>query len=1325
MADTPIKKPPKNGVQDLSLKRKDKTNVITASWKVPSAATNDSDHRATGIYVVWVVTTGNPVRTSGATPSSKIPKKPQKKHTIKTSINQRVDETTTSLNLNNIVVERDSQGNPTKTLTRDDFYPMTSRAILSVECIVRLSNSYADKTGATKRHYGPDQSKSIKLSVPGRPSIAAFKHDEDTGRVTAEIKAYDGDKGRALRYDTQYQLLVTDSRYKEKDEERTPLNQRGSFTGDKRTVSWDARARYQLGYNNYIEVKCIAKSRGHVGDSDWTAWRKYYISYPHAVKITGVTCKSSSPRNKVTIDIRTNATTTHPTTGIRLQVLRNTPAKTQAEALGKLDDWQDTEIVDNGLCTALSVGVEDLKPDPGLFTWVRVKSWNMFEDKFYRYSSPKRIKALESEVEKFSGDKCGIAYAKASTDYAILLIGINPENAGTCDGIELQWSDNDKSWISSDAPDTHYYEETGSLIKTRAQIKESNPPAYYEALKTGNFRYGAKIELAELEPGTVYYLRARVKRIANGEETWSKTCSTATITTASNVDGTCAVISAVPQDGGLSAEVVVGINEGTANTGTEVSWSVDRNAWRSNIDPDTMSFTWLDDGGPVTDDKGQTWAKTTTVYLRGLMANSTYYIRARRYLDSGSTIYSTYSETATMATMVDESSMNNIAIISATPQPDGTSVQLLVGWTEDAANNGTEVGWSTNQDAWTSSEQPDMFQFDWVDSSPENVERDVADTFVGDGESTEYTLSETPTGAVTVTVGGAAATATVDGTALTLDEAPGEDVVVVASYRATTAWKATARVTVAGLDEGETYYFRARRYLQAETTTYTPWSSVVSAIPASSPSSVTLMVPGYVARGDGFDATWTFDSSAPQRTWELVTGVTEERIDTEPETIHHESGPDETEDVQRRYLVIGDEGRVVIASGTDANGAYSLDAGRIAALVTDDALPLAVRVSTGGDFVESEAHVVRVADPPTVSLDVPETLEAQPLEFGITSDAVCDLVVSVNSDGVVGEWPGGSRVQADGDTVWSSAMTPEWEASAGQEGSTVFTHTVTLPEGMDFWDLATYTVTVIATDRDTGLTGEVVTGEFVVGWSHQAPEVTDDIVITPVDETDDDGARSRRCEIALAESDGMSDYGDVYDVYRLTPDGPYLIAEGVAPGESITDPYAPFGGTEKGYRIATRTVDGDVDWADYEYALPGKGMRVDFGDDYVELPFNVAWSDSYSKDFEARAHIGQRREQGYWDDTVSRRSNLSTDLIKVAEQGKAAMLRRLAQHAGPCFVRTSDGCAYAANVDVGMSPRFRDVALAVTLDATEIDLPEEYMADVPLTEAENDDGGNG
>ena len=60
------------------------------------------------------------------------------------------------------------------------------------------------------------------------------------------------------------------------------------------------------------------------------------------------------------------------------------------------------------------------------------------------------------------------------------------------------------------------------------------------------------------------------------------------------------------------------------STGTEVSWSMDKDAWKSNNGPETWDFTFSDGARTI---DGTRYSGSATVYIRGLEKGESYYFR--------------------------------------------------------------------------------------------------------------------------------------------------------------------------------------------------------------------------------------------------------------------------------------------------------------------------------------------------------------------------------------------------------------------------------------------------------------------------------------------------------------------------------------------------------------------------------------------------------------------------------------------------------------------------------------------------------------------------
>ncbi len=572
--------------------------------------------------------------------------------------------------------------------------------------------------------------------------------------------------------------------------------------------------------------------------------------------------------------------------------------------------------------------------------------------------------------------------------------------------------------------------------------------------------------------------------------------------------------------------------------------------------------------------------------------------------------YSNYVRVTQLETPAATAQDERIKILSATAGKDGKSIVVVLGWNATGQDDatGTELTWSEESDTWKSTEYPEEHTFTWSDGSRTS-------------------------GGVT--------------------------------------YRYSATITIKNLEESTKYYIRARRYLEGDTTTYSPYSNTATCITSEQPESVIASCPTYISAGSALPVSWTFTSNSLQTRWQIVSSA-----------------------------------GTVIANGEGSISATQISADRIQKFATNNSLTFTVQVSTGSGYVVSEQHTVTVQEPPSMVATIPATMTAQEtFNIGLESDSDCNIILIITSQGAVSQFPDGVKRQTAGDTIYSDLLTPVWT-----EGET-FTTTITLPPGLDFWDECNYNVSIVGISNETGLYAAEQTGSFGVAWAHQAPVPFDYVTITPIDEVDENGRHHQSAEIALT-APAESAETDVYDIYRLTGDGAYLIGETFPLTYTATDEYAPFGDDMTlYYRIACRTVDGDVAFSDIEYNAPGSSMRFDWAGGTLELPYNISIGDSYKKDVEIRNHMDGGTD-AYWNDNIERTASLSSDFVRLDQQTDVALARQLARYPGAVFVRTPDGSAYEADVQVS-DISTEGVIEAIALDATEIGLTQEFILPSP------------
>lgn len=483
----------------------------------------------------------------------------------------------------------------------------------------------------------------------------------------------------------------------------------------------------------------------------------------------------------------------------------------------------------------------------------------------------------------------------------------------------------------------------------------------------------------------------------------------------------------------------------------------------------------------------------------------------------------------------------------------------------------------------------------------------------------------------------------------------------------------SATLTIKNLEEATQYFIKARRYLTGEITTYSPYSDTATVLTSEKPEKVIASCDRYVPTGKALSIYWTFSGNGVQKEWQIVSN----------------------------------EG-TVLAKGEGGISSTQISAERLKEFATNNSITFTVQTSTGSGFVISEEHTITIIDNPEISLSAITPMTAQPYSFSVTANALCDLIVIVSSQGASGQFPQGIARQTPGDTIHSDLYVPEWTESQG-----TYTATITLPAGLNFWDGGSYTLSITAIDRTTGLRSIEVISPFTVAWAHQAVDPGEYVTVTPIDTYDEEGFHRIAAMIELTPP-AESEATDVYDIYRLTGDGAQLIGEGFPLTYTAYDEYAPFGiNVDLAYRVAIRTLDGDVEFADIEYVFEQKTLRFDWMGGFLELPYNISIGDTYKKDVEIRQHMDGSVD-GYWNQNIVRTAKLSTDVIKLDQKLEIDMARALARYAGAVFVRTPEGTAYEADVQVSDMSASNKHLMAIAIDVQETGLTKEFALPTPF-----------
>lgn len=355
-----------------------------------------------------------------------------------------------------------------------------------------------------------------------------------------------------------------------------------------------------------------------------------------------------------------------------------------------------------------------------------------------------------------------------------------------------------------------------------------------------------------------------------------------------------------------------------------------------------------------------------------------------------------------------------------------------------------------------------------------------------------------------------------------------------------------------------------------------------------------------------------------------------------------------------------------------------------------DSIDLVVRVvSVSGHESDgwSDARTVIVAEPPTCTITA---TSLDTVTFTTTDEEGDPVTESVTA---LTEMPFTCTVTGAGDSGVTAIAIERAEAYHverpdetdynGFEGETIAidSHSGEDPFsiGVDdllghFDDSAWYRL--IATVTDGMGQSASASIEFEVIWDHQAsaPTATVDII---------DGV-AFMTPTAPADADPT----DVCDIYRLSIDRPQLVYQGAAFGSVYVDPY-PAIGQYGGHRFVTRTANDDVTtpdgsfaWIDTEDNYQTRYNIFEFDDGQVMLELDVEISNQWKKDFKETQYLGGS-VQGDWNKAISRTASVSGVAIPGRDDDLIQAMRRLADNAGICHVRTKDGSSYAADVQVG------------------------------------------
>lgn len=537
------------------------------------------------------------------------------------------------------------------------------------------------------------------------------------------------------------------------------------------------------------------------------------------------------------------------------------------------------------------------------------------------------------------------------------------------------------------------------------------------------------------------------------------------------------------------------------------------------------------------------------------------------------------------------------------------------------------------------------------------------------------------------------------------------------------------RWNVASLDVGKTWYFKLRSIGEDSdgNTAYSPYSAMVSVDLASAPEKPELFVSDNVLDVDQtLTLTWAYTTTdksdqASAIIYDQQTGATENfigdgsttafalanvpssiteiTIDGSTTTAYtHSSGvitfssaPGEGTSIVVEYEFSGT--KTEIAHIENNSLTWSAVPGWDYGSTHD--LSVICTSESGYASTESDAVTVLVAPKPVVN-----SIEGA-ISAGISSGVLTALPLTLN---VTGAGTGGVTsilIERIGDYHMER---PDESEMDGFDGETIFTisysgeKTISITQDDlvgSFDDGAKYRLTATVTD-EVGQSG-TASYDFTVAWAHQASIPTASVSLSGLTAT----------ITATAPSTYLA--GDVVDIYRLSVDKPEIIIKDGSFGTAYLDPYPAASG---GYRCVHRTYNGDyiagtdqAAWVDVSTSLSFDGLIIDFGNQQVSLPYNMALSNEWEKSFTETKYLNGHIA-GDWSAGTSRRASI-TSTIASSDTDTVELMRDLAVYEGTCHVRTSEGSSFSADVQVTEGRESATHQITYSLTITRVD-PEGY-----------------
>ena len=372
------------------------------------------------------------------------------------------------------------------------------------------------------------------------------------------------------------------------------------------------------------------------------------------------------------------------------------------------------------------------------------------------------------------------------------------------------------------------------------------------------------------------------------------------------------------------------------------------------------------------------------------------------------------------------------------------------------------------------------------------------------------------------------------------------------------------------------------------------------------------------------------------------------------------------------------------------------------------------RVRTAGATQEysdwSIQREVTLYAPPTLSIDVPRTVEHLPIRImgyaGPTTQTPVSYhisIVSISYYEIVDEF-GNNVIVNVGDEIYSKYIDISRQLDISLSAA-----------DLDLYNNASYEVTVVVS-MDSGLTAED-SRTFTVSWTDELYE--------PNAEIGYDKSTYTMLIRPYCKDKNENLLDDIIlSVYRREYNGKFTeIITGLNNNIQtyVTDPHPALDYAR--YRIVAKSaVTGSISYTDLPAYYIGEGAIIIQWDDVwrtfdstdeiaaapawsgslLRLPYNIGVSENFDADVSLVEYVGREHPVSYYG---TQRGESATWNVEIPKSDRETLysLRRLAAWMGNVYVREPSGTGYWARVKLSFSQSYRDLTIPVTLNITRVE----------------------